>query len=115
MFIDFTRITFLLIAHIRLQIDNDDIATIEEAVQKIVRPKIERIEAPKSGVNELFAYNPLKLRMIDAITNDRIPLYRCGYFIDLSFTPIMRHNKKAQSIKILKVRIIEPIMSENFM
>lgn len=67
--------------------------------------KVERIEATKSDVKELFSYNPLKLRIINENPNERISLYRLGSFIDLSDTPLMRNSKKIHSIKVVKVRI----------
>ncbi len=59
--------------------------------------------ASKSDANELFAYNPFKLQMINESTGDRVAIYRCGCFMLISDTPLIRHNRKVTSVKILKV------------
>lgn len=87
-----------------------DIAAIEEGIAKILsgqRTKVDRIEAIKSDANELFASNPLKLKTINDSPGDKIPIYRCGSFIDISATPLIRHNKKVNAMKILKVKFLE--------
>lgn len=104
------RINFFLLQNKPdFQINKRDIPSIEEVIARIRYSggaKVERIETSKSDLNELFAYNPLKLKAINDGPNDNIPVYRCGLYIDISHTPLIRRNKKLNSFKILKVHFL---------
>ncbi|KAG4072384.1 hypothetical protein HA402_004316 [Bradysia odoriphaga] len=90
-------------------INRKDIGAIDEQITKILRNhnKVERIETSKSDANELFAYNPFKLKSISERVCDRLPIYRCGCFIEIVDTPLLRKNKNVNVIEILKM---EPVL-----
>lgn len=90
------------------QINKKDTGAIGEQIAQILKThcKIERIETPKSVASELFAYNQFKSKKISEHVCDRIPIYRCGCYIDIVDTPLLRKNKNVNptTIKILKVK-----------
>ncbi|XP_037047481.1 threonine--tRNA ligase, cytoplasmic-like [Bradysia coprophila] len=89
-------------------INRKDIGAIDEQIAKILQnhSKVERIETTKSDANELFAYNPFKLKVISERVCDRLPIYRCGCFIEIVDTPLLRKNKNVNTIKILKMESV---------
>lgn len=96
------------------QINRKDISAVDEQIAKILKThsKVDRIETSKSDANELFAYNPFKLNAINDHASDRLPIYRCGCFIDVVDTPLVRNNKKVNTIKILQVKNLSILMGD---
>lgn len=91
---------------VHLQINRKDFAAIEEGIWKILsvqRVKVDRIVVSKADAIEMFANNPFKLKAINESVDERISIYRCGSFIDTSINPLIRHNKKVNAVKLLKV------------
>lgn len=75
-------------------------------MHKIIGKKhpIQRIEVAKKDLQELFAYNKFKLRILDEIvTNDKVSIYRCGNLVDLSLGPHIKHTGKLKAVKVTKV------------
>lgn len=70
------------------------------------RVKVERIVASKKDAQDLFSYNQFKLPALNDHPGDKIPIYRCGSFIDVSTTPLVRNNKKINAFKILEVQFL---------
>lgn len=83
---------------------------IESEMHQIIGKKqpIQRIEVARKDLQELFAYNKFKLRILDEIvTNDKVPIYRCGNFVDLSLGPHIKHTGKLKAVKVTKVCMIQ--------
>lgn len=79
---------------------------IESEMQQIISKKhqIQRIEVDRKDLQELFAYNKFKLRILDeTMTNDKVSVYRCGNLIDLSLGPHIKHTGKLKAVKLTKV------------
>lgn len=77
-------------------------------MHQIIRKKqpIQRIEVAKKDLQEFFAYNKFKLRILDElVNNDKVSIYRCGNLVDLSLGPHIKHTGKLKAIKMTKVWI----------
>ena len=63
-----------------------------------------RIEATKSQLVEMFAYNKYKMHEIEALADDAITtVYRWGKYVDFVSGPLIPNTAAIKSFKIVKV------------
>ncbi|MEK9197085.1 threonine--tRNA ligase [Ureibacillus sp. 179-F W5.1 NHS] len=84
----------------------EDLIVIEREMQKIVKEnlKIVRKEVTREEANQLFAHDPLKLELLDAIPLDEpITVYEQGEFYDLCRGPHVPSTNKLQYFKLMNI------------
>ncbi len=84
----------------------DDLEKIEGRMKELVKENltIERVELTREEALELFADNPYKVEMIEAMDDDaQISAYRQGDFIDLCRGPHVARTGALKAVKVLKV------------
>jgi len=83
----------------------EDLALIEQRMKELARQNLpfERIELSKAEALKLFADNPYKVEMIEALEEGTLTAYRQGDFIDLCRGPHLPRTGKIKAIKVLKV------------
>ena len=84
----------------------EDLEGIEREMRKIVKENYEvvRKEVSREEVSEIFAQDPLKLGLLEAIPKDQpITIYEQGEFIDLCRGPHIQNTGKLKHFKLNKI------------
>src|ERR1051325_7313359 len=83
----------------------EDLGTIEARMRDRVASDVpfEHREVPKAEALEIFAQQPYKLEIIEAITDDTVRLYRQGDFTDLCRGPHIERTGQVKAFKLLNV------------
>lgn len=84
----------------------EDLEGIEREMRKIVKENYEvvRKEVSREEVSEIFAQDPLKLGLLEAIPkNQPITIYEQGEFIDLCRGPHIQNTGKLKHFKLNKI------------
>lgn len=84
----------------------EDLENIEREMRKIVKENyaVVRKEVSREEASEIFAEDPLKLELLEAIPKDQpITIYEQGEFIDLCRGPHIQNTSKLKYFKLNKI------------
>lgn len=84
----------------------EDLENIEREMRKIVKENyaVVRKEVSREEASEIFAEDPLKLELLEAIPKDQpITIYEQGEFIDLCRGPHIQNTSKLKHFKLNKI------------
>lgn len=88
----------------RACVSSDSFPALTELMMGLAKQKrkFERLTVSPQAAREMFAYNPFKLELLDAIERRGEPviLYRCGDFIDLCRGPHIPNTGKVRWVKL---------------
>jgi len=86
-------------------LSTEDLPVIEETMRNRIQSDVPfvRDEISKEEARKLFAEQPYKLELIDAISDEKVSLYRHGDFVDLCQGPHVERTGQVQAFKLMNV------------